>query len=67
MRLLLTGFEPFGGSPINPSETRAGFVHLPAVPQPVVEKYPAIPSTGLETMRVGSVRHFWRFKLSSEC
>ncbi len=32
---------------------RAGFAHLPALPEQVAEKYPAIPSMGLETMLAG--------------
>ncbi len=31
----------------------AGFVHLPALPELVVDKYPLIPSMGLETMLKG--------------
>ncbi|MBI3536988.1 MAG: pyroglutamyl-peptidase I [Chloroflexi bacterium] len=33
---------------------RAGFVHLPALPQQAAEKNSAIPSMGLETMLVGA-------------
>ena len=62
MKLLLTGFEPFGGSHLNPSEqvvrTLArdgvpGFVHLPALPEQVTDIDPSMPSMGLETMARG--------------
>jgi pyroglutamyl-peptidase len=37
----------------NKLKTPAGFVHLPALPEQVIDKYPLIPSMGLETMLTG--------------
>ena len=57
MKLLLTGFEPFGQESVNPSweavkaipDMRAGFVHIPYLPCQVVEKSKQ-PSMGTETV-----------------
>ena len=37
----------------NNLRTPAGFAHLPALPEQVVDRHPLIPSMGLETMLVG--------------